>query len=366
MSCAYDARCLQKGEHVSYPRSWHGSSLLAKAVEARKHQATTYLICTDIDGTLVHRPDWGDTDVAVYGPLVEAVTILSAPLIGITGVNVANVIERIGQHDVPVLDAIAGSVGTDLWIMHRRNPGISVDVLECPLPDGGQIYYVRDESFQEQLVAIGFDRRAIVMHAMEWIASHTGDTALGLTFQQPEAEHRFIEHGGEVGDQAYKVSFHCFDHTDDFLVIRALAQEAADLFGHRVVICEEKGYNSQLKPGERPLKFNLDILPVTKADTVRYLQQQLQADTVVTAGDSGNDLALLAEAGDLKVVVGGATPELLREVAHITQLGQDAGVFRTLAELDRQVYWYVERTHRRGPQSLHYALTEFHRLLVTV
>ena len=75
----------------------------------------------------------------------------------------------------------------------------------------------------------------------------------------------------------------------------------------RVVICEEIGYSQDpTHVGEARKKYCIDVLPVTKADVVNYLQEVLGIDAMVVAGDSGNDKDMLTGAGDLAIRVGGA------------------------------------------------------------
>lgn len=60
------------------------------------------------------------------------------------------------------------------------------------------------------------------------------------------------------------------------------------------------------------LKFNLDIVPVSKDEAINYLKKKFGIKTII-AGDSGNDYEMI-KTGDYKIVPGNAKKELLEKL----------------------------------------------------
>jgi hydroxymethylpyrimidine pyrophosphatase-like HAD family hydrolase len=289
------------------------------------------IIHTDIDNTFF-RGDRSDNSTLLACVAYES----HVPIHAVTGNSVDVVIERITKGELPYFPVISGKVGTERYILH--------------IDSEGKKNYVRDEYYDQRMKETGYDRYAIAMQTQDIITtlnnSQNKDSHVDwqLQFQQPENERLFLQRSKD-SEQPYKVSC-CFfaQSLEEMLKLRESIQ--LQFSNQKVVICEEINYNSNLSPGDTRKKYCLDILPITKADAVNQLVEQIGSDINIVAGDSGNDIDMLTGSGDVSVSVGGSKPELIQVIEEATYDQESNKI--------RQFPGSFNRVNNQGKQKLYY------------
>lgn len=257
------------------------ADLLAQAKAGRKRSA----LITDIDNTLYR----AGHKVAVQAAwdLRAKATEAPYPIIAVTGAGYEQLVRaRIEAHELPVLDVLVTSVGTEIRYL---------------LPDGS---YQKDEIYDEQLKSTGYNRLSVVRQAQEIIAAQEHE----VTFQNPAAESAYLA-SLDPTYLPYKASLHFFAEDGGKEIQKVFKRKFSDL---KIVVCEEINHNAKLKPDEKRKKYCLDIMPATKADAVNYLIKKFVIEQGVMAGDSGNDIDMLLETPKsfVAVAVGGHKAEI--------------------------------------------------------
>lgn len=274
--------------------TYEGSDILS-FVEKQKAQGNeASALFTDIDNTFIRE---GREDAT--RELTEKAREGNYPVIAITGNDFNGVARRIEKGELPYFEAIAGSVGTEIWIKHTD--------------EKGGVSYKKDEFFESILKQTGYDRTEIAKNGLEMISDcEKNHPEWKLNFQRPDREKELSLHP-DPSHQTYKVSFHFFSDPSS---IENVGGEIEKFFPNQsIVICEEIGYNKKLMLNEGPKKYCLDILPTTKAGAVEYLGKIAGIKKGMVAGDSGNDARMLLESESfIPVLVGGHTQEAKNEV----------------------------------------------------
>jgi len=327
------------------PAAYNGSEIVSM-VEKQKRRGLSAALATDIDNTFRRK----DTDLAIDAQsktttfqLAQEANDASIPIVTVTGVDYPGVFKRMESGDLPYVPAIAASVGTELWIAHKDNEGKTT--------------YKKDENFSEQFVDEKspryYPRKEIVQKADALIGSSKSmHPERDLQFQHPTVEEAYLN--GQPADiQPFKTSFYVYA-TDEHTLTNIREDFENQFRGQRTVICEEIGYNQDpAHRDEARKKYCIDVLPVTKADVVNYLQDILGIDAMAVAGDSGNDKDMLTGAGNLAVRVGGAKRELVETIEHATQDAEGSLSMKKVRQLDgKEKYYYEEQGANRGPESL--------------
>lgn len=279
----------------------------------RRQRSPKILLATDIDNTWITN---------FHDHLVRPVNLMAdlmkqnVPVAYVTGNSLAGVLTRIQSGELPVPAAIAPWLGTQIWLRDAKGD------------------FVRDAKYAALVRSFNFDCRAIIAQGRAFIA------------QQPNAKLQFQPHHTD-----HKVSFYFW--ADSAQAVRSIKRLAEDWFNFSIVICEELDYN-HAHPQAKMKKYCLDVVPATKATAVDYLDKVVAADFTIVAGDSGNDIQMLTQSGDLSVIVGGARSELVQAIqAFIAQEdGTRLGYFSQVA--DR--LFYHETDDRLGPESIRHAL----------
>ncbi len=210
------------------------------------------------------------------------------PIVGVTGNTCAAMKKRIDEGQLPPIAGIIGEVGTNVWWRH---------------PDGS---YLKDDGYKAHLDESGYDRAEIVQRFRDMIGTVPPDYRLG--FQDPEKEEKLLIEADPTY-QPYKVSGWFFgpDRICSFM------RERVEMHfpDQKLVFCEEINHNDKLLPGSTVKKWNIDILPVTKGDTVNYFCTLFSIKKGLVCGDSGNDIDMLLNIPLTAVAVGGSKPELV-------------------------------------------------------
>lgn len=291
----FEKTILEKSkESLSEQESCYVNSGLFKMVQRQEQRGERPgALFTDVDNTF-YREERDGASKQLFGKAMEN----SYPVVAITGNDFPTVNRRIESGELPRFQAIAGAVGTEVWVLHD---------------EGYHPRYIRDEFFHSCLTETGYDRKAIVRNSREIIQKLGNDYPESrFNFQIPEKENQ-LEANPEPDYQPFKVSFHFF--SDKNSLEKITADVAAHFPDQAVIVCEEIGYNENLPPEANVRKYCLDILPVTKADAVDYIARVSGVQRGIVAGDSGNDSEMLLKSEILNgVLVGGYKPEAKRDI----------------------------------------------------
>lgn len=247
------------------------------------------LICTDLDRTLLPNGSAPESPQArpIFKGLVAKPEVLLAY---VSGRHRALVAEAIAEYDLPQPDFVIGDVGTSLYEV-KQNHWVASEAWAAEIaPDWAGYDHAR-----LQTLLAGFS---------------------GLTPQEAAKQNRF------------KLSYYLPVDTD-----------TAPLLADMQTLLRTKGIRAELihSIDEAERVGLLDVLPAsaTKFHAVEFLMKQLSMDTAHTvfAGDSGNDLPVMASAIQ-SVLVANASIEvqqearmLARQQGHETALYQAKGRF---------------------------------------
>lgn len=252
-------------------------------------------LITDIDNTLYR----ADSQLAIDATwqLRKRLTNDNRPIIAVTGNSYAVVRHRLDSGELPPLEVIVGSVGTEVWIRKATN-------------------YVFDAVYDSHLQQTGYQHRQVADGASKIMQI--------LNAKIPTASVTFQDTNDNT---IYKTSLYFY--ADTLATVAIITQAFTSHFTKfKIVICEEIHYNASLQSNDQPKKYCLDIVPATKADAVNYLINTYRLKQGIVAGDSGNDIDMLLETPDsfIAVAVGGHKDELARALTAATTDGTD-GIF---------------------------------------
>lgn len=299
-------------------------------------------IFTDIDDTL-YRTGHED-EMKEFLKLIKASSI---PLIAVTGNDYKGVMRRIREGQLPYFEVIAGSVGTEIWFLHKGSDG--------------KLKYKEDIFYKKHLEAINFSRPKLVVRSHEMIEFFSRNyPELHLNFQIPEKEMELISNPDPIY-QPFKISFYFFSSLEDISVVR---KNVKDRFGeYPIVICEEINHNSTLPASAKIKKYCLDIVPATKRNAVEYICSKNKIVQGLVAGDSGNDTEMLVETGKLNaILVGGHTQDARIDIDFAS--GENKNSFRqiyTKKGKKRKILFVEQNPNRIAAGSLLFAFKAFER-----
>jgi len=308
---------------------YQNSRLYSMLKAQKKSEGESAAIFTDIDDTAFLLSEPETTKI-----LFDEAEQQNCPVIADTGNQIQVVERRIAEGELPYFQAICSSVGSQIWVLKQ---------------DGENLSYIPDLKYRKKVLATGFDRKEVVKSAWQEIVSKTASgQELKLQFQWPEDEQAFLNGEPYLENQEFKVSL---QFEGDLFIAKNLKEQFAGIFPKfRVSVC-------QIKPleGERALYY-LDILAFDKADAIDYLVEELDIDSGIVAGDSGNDISMLSKSSDKihSVLVGYPKPEaLLAMEVIISQEGvAGRGSFRRVPTATGTKLFYIERNGRKGPHSV--------------
>lgn len=316
--------------------TYHGSELMEMLGIQRERNEKATALFTDIDNTF-HKA--GKENAMAY--LTEKVKEKNVPIIAVTGNDFNGVNRRIESGELPYFQVIAGSVGTEIWILHKS--------------EDGKYEYKKDEYFEKLLIEEGFEREELVKKSLDLIKVFSVKFPESrFDFQMPDVESAWLADKA-VKCQPFKISFHFFADQQSLEKVSQIAQEYFP--GQSVIICEEINYNSKLSPDEAVKKYCLDILPVSKGDTVNYIAKLADIRQGIVAGDSGNDVDMLLHSGRLNsVLVGGYKPEAEKYLGEaITVKKEGKRSFQKIVQPDgsiKAIYIEPEPGRRQAAESI--------------
>lgn len=288
------------------------STILAKLQHQKEQGIKPTALATDFDNSFFS-PETQHTTHLV-SELSEKYNI---PIIVATGNDASGLINKINtqinpnrpEDTIALPDIVIGATGTEVWIKQINADHTGPE-------------YKQDEEFITLINQLGFNRHSLSVQAHEAIQSWKNQPEHNywkLDFQHPEGESAFIHQPKQVDTiQPYKLSFYYYASDEDRDIVSTSLSERIN--GNYIIsVCEEIGYNKEhadeIAKGAVK-KFCLDILPVEpKAFATNYVINKLGIKRTLNAGDSGNDIGFLRKTDiGMGVVVGGAKPELAREV----------------------------------------------------
>jgi hydroxymethylpyrimidine pyrophosphatase-like HAD family hydrolase len=303
-------------------KAYDNSELRGMYQEKKSKQEPFYALFADIDNTF-YRSDRAESSKR----LAEECHDQNFPVICDTGNYFGRVKSRVDSQELPKFQAVASSVGTEIWVLQKSGE------------------YVRDENYREMLLKKGFNRTNVAQTALDIISKTPKETE--LEFQWPEAEETFLQTGKEMEGQEFKVSL--FFRGNNMSQVESIVESFEKHFpAFRIVVCEDIG-------DAKGNKYCLDILAATKADAVNYLADITGIEGGIVAGDSGNDTDMLLDSNsDIEgVLVGGYKPEAWHTLKK-KFADKRLGSFHTVANDEGQEKKvYIERNAKLlGPDSI--------------
>ncbi len=233
------------------------------------------VLATDLDGTLIPLNNHPEHHVSLR-QLRQKFSENNFEFVFVTGRHLASVLRAIDQFHLPTPDWILCDVGSSIY---RRD-------------DSGS-YQIHDAYADHLQCLLGVE-------SMTKIRDQLRESA-GMRFQEEEKQSRF------------KLSFYCMKHQISRQVV--LLNEV--LLKHSI--------QCQIISSADPFNHDglIDLLPanVSKAYALNWwaASQQIAPDSIVFAGDSGNDLAAMT-AGFKTIVVGNASDEVKRAAIEAHQV----------------------------------------------
>lgn len=324
---------------------FYGASLLQQLITDQQiadHPRTA--LFTDIDNTFF-RAEKREASQKLSDLLAEHKT----PLVAVSGASFSSILARIEKGELPYFAAVAGAVGTELWILTRNQAGV--------------LTYVRDDFYDAQLRKRCFNRTALVIRSVQFIKEMKDRfPEANFAFQDPAAEAAYMADDSSP-HQPYKISFHFFASLNSLEKVRSFAN---DLFPkQRLIFCEEINHNKTLPADAVIKKYCMDILPTTKANVITYLASMLELRQMLVAGDSGNDIEMLTEPEApvvLSALVGGHTREAANRLASFCKNGtRDESGFIHLPhnERSRRIILIDDNSSRLAAESILHILEHY-------
>lgn len=316
------------------------------AIQDRDGRART-AVFSDVDNTFF-RPDRADASFK----LLHVLRGDEIPVIAVTGNDFSIIKRKVESGILPRFHVVIGSAGTEIWVLKEQD---------------GFEQYVKDPVYEKRLKDQGYDRDALEVQGQKFIeASKFAHPEWSLNFQYLDSAEDTAAAGADQvpSYQPFKLSFYGYAASpEEFEVLRT--QFANHFSGRKVLTCEEINYNSRLQPGDNRKKYCLDVMAATKADAVEYFAGKAGILLKVTAGDNENDVDMLEREGDVAIIVGGATPGLVKEMDGFTQTSEVGRhfqrVFDEKGELQKLVY--RERGAFLGPESIDRAVRNLRSIL---
>lgn len=330
------------------------SSTLQKKLALQKKQKTfrgkTVIAFTDIDGTYIENKNYTPyknviefqkpryTDAArSFTSFLDSYNI---PIVAITGRQLYEVFNgqiggsRYEEEHLPIFDAIAPSIGTELYI----------------LKDTNQVNYTKDIEYGFLVKETsGFDRDTLYPLCEELKKNiDTKFPALKLSFQSKDQKTNMFKvdpkSGQSIPFEPYRISFTAKKDVVNPYVLQTLVLNFLRGQGFGKV-----EYIFTINPHD----IYIDIAAVAKNFPVQYLKNLLKVNIGLVAGDSGNDKLMLMHAPSAGFIPNDAKPELVNEIRGIP--GIKSTEYYVILPNGVPIYiepLEVKKDSYHGPQSL--------------
>jgi HAD superfamily hydrolase (TIGR01484 family) len=236
----------------------------------RKRGELPAAIFTDLDGTFV--VEGGDAAKAAAEAVFQRAQTADWPLIAVSGRSTFRVTGEVQRGELPPFSAIVAAVGTEisLWQGGRYVPDMQYAARLAPLYEQKEV-----EQLSRQVAATLPKKYGVYQHKKPVVEPFK----MSFRFEAPTAK--------------------------DIVTVMEPFQQAFPQL--KLILCEDLWYNLAHK-GE-PKHYNIDIVPASKSDAIKYLMEKHGIGRGIMAGDSGNDIDALLVPGLIAVLVGGHLPE---------------------------------------------------------
>ncbi len=324
---------------------------------------------TDIDGTWENASDKGPNPASTE--VKKALDQNNIPLVAVTGRSVDLVDNDPKLSPNFPFDAVFSAVGTELWIPHIATDGKRTFTID---PDWdnhvkNEIGFKRDGVYP---VCVKIKDMINTEHPTSQLAFQPRDTPENVAEWNAFNADNTAEKPAENEPQPYKISYTFSGTLADAAEIKSrfLAELGQVNYEKvKVVVSQEK------KTGAGDiLKFNVDVVPVAKADAVTYLAQRTKKELnlpqdplTMYAGDSGNDIDPMSVA-DVGIIVGGPKQSDFDSWISGLQILKKSrsGNFFTVQDPEthstRLIFREQPGSHREGPESLNNARRQIQML----
>lgn len=300
------------------------------------------IFATDIDGTWLMSHT--DARQAYYDEKTRTVAKrleeLNVPVVAVTGRTLEMVLsdERLKIDGRSMFDGIITSVGTEFYIRAVI---------------GNREKFVLNPRWEAYLRVCGFEP----IQADEAIRSVIeGYEKMGGKYK--------ITQQSDKGER-YKRSYFAIADSEDakrldeYSLLSSAIGSTMRQYEKQVHIMLSS--DAVMVDGTKQYRFNIDALPVTKADAIRFLFQEYMhaASHIVYAENSENGIDALEEFGG--VVVGGATEELIRRIKSEMTIFSRLFDFHVTKRPDLPARVIYFGGPERGPETLLNVLTVYER-----
>lgn len=294
------------------------SQILSHKRLRQKQKKPFSILFTDIDDTFLRK----DEKLATK-KLAEYIEESGHCLVAVTGSRPERILRLSKKGILPKFSLIIGAVGTEIIFLQK---------------DG--VSYTTDSVYEKIVASHKFHREQVAAKVR----------ALMFDLNQSNAALRFVFQ--KIPPETYKVSCNFFADSEKIL------SHIRHVFTHqfpqeKIIICRA----DNLDFTKKPVKYCLDIVSVSKSDAIGYVMKSVEPDSVIVAGDSGNDADMLIKNGTIAIITGGAKPELLKEVeAKLLPVILKKSVTKVRLGDGSEKIYYKELSDRVGPESILYAL----------
>ncbi|MCL5009108.1 MAG: HAD family hydrolase, partial [Patescibacteria group bacterium] len=141
-------------EEAELGAAYSDSALLDYVKQQETGNGETAALFTDIDHTFMRAGKEAEA-AELYRKAIEK----NYPVISVTGNDYAGIVSRIEKGDLPPFQAIAGSVGTEIWVLQKGMPPT----------------YKKDLFYEKLLERTGFDRARLVSQAKTMLARFSSE-----------------------------------------------------------------------------------------------------------------------------------------------------------------------------------------------
>lgn len=315
------------------PQTSENETILLKLDQQTPLFGRKIIFATDIDGTwlMPHTEERHAYYDEVTRSLAAKLDELNIPVVAVTGRTLQMVLsdERLKVEGRSMFDGIITSVGTEFYIR---------TLIE------NHEEFVLNPRWDAYLRVCGFEplKADEAIHSVIEEYMKRGGT-YEITQQLDKGEH-------------YKRSYFAIADGEDgkrlseYSLLSSAIESTMRQYEKQVYIMLSS--DAVMVDGMRQYRFNIDALPVTKADALRFLFQEYMniSPYVVYAENSENGIDALEELGG--IVVGGATEELTRRIKSEPTIFPRLSRFHVTKRTDETTRVIYFGGSERGPETI--------------
>lgn len=303
------------------------------------------VLFTDIDDTYLCSASLGKSKtIKATHILTDFLNKHSIPVIAVTARSIQDVQHGYISQYLPKFDAIASSLGTELWLRDQHGK------------------YVQDKSYYNKILNdTGYKRDKIHAICKQFIKqARTLYPHMRIIFQFQDKESNIEKARAQQELLPFKISMNFRSSPETAHALNILLKKILSKKGLpkvKTVLSIDK------KKGPDIYRYNFDVVAATKDMAVSYIQKKYNCKGIV-AGDSGNDKNMILRAGDAAIVVGKCKQDL-REIVQKHAVRKHKYISSIQNEgNNRIVYIEPQNSKLEGPQSILNALVLFMELKI--